>query len=212
MAVYDLEEQEQIDALKAWWRQYGRLVIAAAIAFVLGVAGVQGWLYYKTQTAQKASDVFAELEEAARMGDTKRTADLTKKMMNDYSRTAYGARAALLAAKVSADAGDAKAAEEQLRWAADHARDDQTQALANLRLAAVLLDGKKYDEALQVLGAAHPEPFESLFADARGDVYVAQGKTAEAKLAYQAALDKLPKSNAYRNVVEVKRDALGAAK
>lgn len=212
MAVYDLEEQEQIDALKAWWNQYGRLVIAAAIAFVLGVAGVQGWLYYKTQSAQKASDVFADLEEAARMGDAKRTADLTRKLTDDYARTAYGARAALLAAKVSADAGDAKAAEEQLRWAADHARDDQTRALANLRLAAVLLDGKKYDDALKALTVAHPEPFAALFADARGDVYVAQGKAADAKLAYQTALDKLPKSSAYRNVVELKRDALGSAK
>jgi predicted negative regulator of RcsB-dependent stress response len=212
MAVYDLEEQEQIDALKAWWSQYGRLVIAAAVAFVLGVAGVQGWLYYKSQSAQRASDVFADLEEAARIGDPKRATELTKKLMDEYARTAYAARAALLAAKVSADAGDAKGAGEQLRWAADNARDEQTRALANLRLAAVLLDAKQYDEAMKALGAAHPEPFAALFADARGDVYVAQGKPADARLAYQAALDKLPKSSTYRNVVELKRDALGAAK
>lgn len=212
MAVYDLEEQEQIDALKAWWNQYGRLVIAAVVAFVLGVAGVQGWLYYKGQAAQRASGVFADLEEAARMGDAKRTADLTKTLTDGYARTAYAARAALLAAKVSADAGDAKAAEAQLRWASDNARDEETRALANLRLSVVLLDGKRYDEALKVLGAAHPEPFAALFADARGDVYVAQDKKAEARLAYQAALDKLPKSSPYRNVVELKRDALGSAR
>jgi predicted negative regulator of RcsB-dependent stress response len=212
MAVYDLEEQEQIDALKAWWKQYGRLVIAAVIAFVVGVAGVQGWLYYKTQTANKASDIFAQLEEAVRVSDTKRTADLAKQLRTDYLRTAYAARGALLAAKVAVDAGDAKGAEEQLRWAADNARDEPTRALANLRLAALLLDGKNYDDALKVLSAAHPEPFAALFADARGDVYVAAGKVSEARLAYQAALDKLPKSNTYRNLVEVKRDALGAAK
>lgn len=212
MAVYDLEEQEQIDALKSWWKQYGRLVIAATIAFILGVAGVQGWLHYKAQTAQKASDVFADLEEAARMSDGKRTADLTKKLTADYASTAYAARAALLAAKVSAEAGDAKAAEEHLRWAADNARDDQTRALANLRLGAVLLDGKKYDEALKALGTGHPEPFAALFADGRGDVYAAQGKAQDARVAYQAALDKLPKSSTYRNLVELKRDALGSAK
>jgi predicted negative regulator of RcsB-dependent stress response len=212
MAVYDLEEQEQIDALKAWWRQYGRLVIAAVIAFIVGVAGVQGWLYYKTQTANKASDVFAQLEEAVRVSDAKRTGDLAKQLKADYARTAYAARGALLAAKAAAEAGDAKGAEEQLRWAVDNARDEPTRALANLRLAALLLDGKNYDDALKVLSAAHPEPFAALFADARGDVYVAAGKVSEARLAYQAALDKLPKSNTYRNVVEVKRDALGAAK
>jgi len=212
MAVYDLEEQEQIDALKAWWRQYGRLVIAAVVAFVLGVAGVQGWLYYKAQSAQRASGVFAELEEAARMADVKRTTELTRTLTDGYARTAYAARAALLAAKVSADAGDAKTAEAQLRWASDNARDEETRALANLRLAVVLMDAKRYDEALKALGVAHPEPFAALFADARGDVHVAQGKVPEARLAYQAALDKLPKSNPYRNVVELKRDALGSAR
>ncbi len=212
MAVYDLEEQEQIDQLKSWWSQYGRLVIAAVLAFVVGVGGVQGWLYYKTQTATRASAIFGELEEAARMSDSKRTADLAKKLMDDYARTAYGARAALLAAKVSMDAGDAKAAEEQLRWAVDNARDEPTKALANLRLSAVLLDGKRYDDALKALSAGHPEPFSALFADGRGDVYTAEGKIPEARLAYQAALDKLPKSAAYRNVVELKRDALGTAK
>lgn len=212
MAVYDLEEQEQIDALKAWWKQYGRLVIAAVIAFIVGVAGVQGWLYYKSQTATKASDIFAKLEEAARVGDTKQTADLAKQLQADYARTAYGARGALIAAKVAAESNDAKGAEEQLRWAVDNARDEPVRALANLRLAALLLDAQKFDDALKVLSAAHPEPFAALFADARGDVYVAAGKLSEARLAYQAALDKLPKSNTYRNVVEVKRDALGAAK
>lgn len=212
MAVYDLEEQQQIDALKAWWKQYGRLVIAAAIAFVVGVAGVQGWLYYKTQTANRASDIFSQLEEAVRVSDTKRTADLAMQLRTDYVRTAYAARGALLAAKVASEAGDAKGAEEQLRWAADNARDEPIRALANLRLAALLLDDKRHDDALKVLAAAHPEPFAALFADARGDVYVAAGKVSEARLAYQAALDKLPKSNTYRNVVEMKRDALGVAK
>ena len=72
--------------------------------------------------------------------------------------------------------------------------------------------GRSTTTRCKVLDAAHPEPFAALFADARGDVYVAQGKAAEARLAYQAALDKLPKSSAYRNVVELKRDALGSAK
>jgi len=176
------------------------------------VVGVQGWIYYKAQTATKASDVFAQLEEAVRVGDAKHTADLAKQLANDYARTAYAARGALLAAKASIEAGDAKGAEEQLRWAVDNARDEPIRALANLRLAALLLDGQHYDDALKVLSAAHPEPFAALFADARGDVYVAAGKVPEARLAYQAALDKLPKSNTYRNVVEVKRDALGVAK
>lgn len=211
MAVYDLEEQENIAALKAWWRQYARLVIAAAVAFVLGVGGIQGWRHWKSKQAQQAAAVFGDLEDAAAVGDAGKTTDLAGRLRKDFARTGYGARGALLAAKASFDAGKPDEAADWLAWAADNARDPQTAALAALRLAGVRLDQKKYPEALQALDRAHPEPFSALFADARGDVLVAQNKTDEARKAYQAALDKLPKSSAYRNVVEIKRDALGGS-
>lgn len=210
MAVYDLEEQENIDNLKAWWKQYGRLVIAAAVAFALGVGGIQAWRYYKQEQSLKAAAVFAELEEAVRINDGKKSLELSRRLMADFARTAYGARGALLVAKQAFDSSQFPVAEEQLRWAAANARDPQTGALASLRLGAVLQEQKKYPEALQALSVAAPEPFVALFADARGDIFVAQGKIDEARGAYQVALDKLPKSNQYRNLVEIKRDALGA--
>ncbi len=210
MAVYDLEEQENIDNLKAWWQQYGRLVIAAAIAFVVGVAGIQGWRHYQGEQAIKAATVFADLEEAVRINDARHSAELAQKLMADFSGTAYGARGALLVAKQSFDAGKPAAAEAALRWAVANARDPQVGALASLRLGATLMEQKKYPEALQALSVPHPDAFAALFADTRGDVFVAQGKLDEARGAYQVALDKLPKSNAYRNLVEIKRDALGA--
>ena len=209
MAVYDLEEQESIDALKAWWKQYGRLVIAAAVALLVGVAGIQGWRYYKAERNTRASDVFVELEEATKVNDAKRVADLAGKLRTEYGSTVYAPKAALLAARLQFEGGDLKAAEQSLRWAADNG-DAGTAALARLRLAAVLLDDKRHEEALQVLSVAHPEAFAALFADARGDVLVAQGKPAEAAKAYQLALDKLPKSSTYRSLVEIKRDALGS--
>lgn len=209
MAVYDLDEQENIEALKAWWKQYGRLTIAAAVAFMLGVGGIQGWRYYKEQQSLKAAAVFAELEDAVRAKDGAKSRDLAKRLQAEFAGTAYGSRGALLAARVSFEAGDLKTAEEQLRAAVANAKDDAIRALASVRLSAVLLDQKKYDEAVQAVTGNPPEPFVPLYADARGDVLTAQGKTDDAKAAYQMALDKLPKSNPYRNVVEVKRDALG---
>lgn len=209
MAVYDLEEQENIEALKAWWKQYGRLVIAVVVAFVLGVSGIQGWRYYKEQRAQKAAVVFAELEDAVRANDVAKARDLAKKLAAEFASTGYGSRGGILAARASFEAGDLKSAEEQLRAAAEAARDEPVRAIANLRLSAVLLELKKYDDAIKVVSGPAPESFVPLFADARGDVLVAQGKIADARGAYQIALDKLPKSSAWRNVVEVKRDALG---
>jgi predicted negative regulator of RcsB-dependent stress response len=178
------------------------------IAFVVGVGGIQGWRYYKHERNARASDVFVELQEAVKVGDGKRAADLAGKLKAEYAGTAYASKAALLAARLQFDSDDLKAAEANLRWAADNG-DANTAALARLRLAAVLLDDARYDEALKVLAAPHPEPFAALFADARGDVLVAQGKSGDAAAAYQVALDKLPRSSTYRNVVEIKRDALG---
>lgn len=210
MAVYDLEEQENIEALKAWWQQYGKLVIAVVVAFVVGVVGIQGWRYHKEQQALQAAAVFSDLEEAVRLNDAKKSLELATTLSTDFARTAYGARGGIVAAKVLFDAGDLKGAEALLRRALESAQDEPIRALVNLRLSSVLLDQKQYDDAIKVVNAPPSEAFAALFADARGDVLVAQNKIEEAKAAYQIALDKLPKSAAYRNVVEVKRDALGA--
>jgi predicted negative regulator of RcsB-dependent stress response len=209
MAVYDLEEQESIDNLKAWWGQYGRLVIAAVLAFVVGVAGVQIWRHQKEQKAVAAATAFVALEEAAKAGDAKKSVELARKISADFDGTTYSARGAVLAAGASFASGDAATAADLLRGAVGSAKEEPVKALANLRLSAVLLDLGKHDEALAAVSSPPSEAFAALFADARGDVYVAQGKIAEAKSAYQAALDKLPKTNGWRNVVEIKRDALG---
>ncbi|MCU0868495.1 MAG: tetratricopeptide repeat protein [Burkholderiales bacterium] len=211
MAVYDIEEQENIDALKAWWKQYGKLAVAAVIAFVVGIAGVQGWRWHKQQQEIDAAQVFAQFEEAARLGDKAKVAAQVALLEKDHARTAFAPRAAMVAAKLAVDAGDLATAERELRWAVEHTRDIDAplRALANLHLAAVLLDQKKYDDALKAVSAPPTEAFAALYADARGDVLVAQGRMDDAKTAYQAALDKLPKASPWRNVVEVKRDALG---
>ncbi|MBK8016933.1 MAG: tetratricopeptide repeat protein [Betaproteobacteria bacterium] len=209
MAVYDLEEQENIEALKAWWKDYGKLVIAAVVAFVLGVAGVQGWRYYKADQSMKSAVLFDQVEEALRTGDKAKVKELAAKLVADYPSTTYAARGAMLAARTAFEGGEKDKAAESLQWAAANAKDEALKALANLRLSAVLLDLGKYEDALRVVATPPTEAFAALFADARGDVLVAQGKPADAKAAYQMALDKLPKSAPYRNVVEIKRDALG---
>jgi predicted negative regulator of RcsB-dependent stress response len=207
--MYDLEEQEQIDALKAWWKQHGRLVIVAVIAAALAASVVTGWRVYQRSQAEKASQLYATLEKAERSNDTKQIRDVAGQIIQQFGRTGYAAMAALVAAKANFDAGDLASAGTQLEWAVEHARDERTRAVARLRLAAVRLDEKKYDEALQLLQQPRPETFDGLYADLRGDVLAAQGKTDEAKAAYKLALEKLGADNNYRMVVEAKLDGLG---
>ena len=207
--AYDLEEQEQIDALKAWWKQNARLVTVALLAAALAAAGVSGWRWYQKRQNEQASALYAAVERAVQTADAKQVRELSAQVMERYPRTAYGPMAALVAAKVNFDAGDLKSAGSQLEWAVEHARDDETATVARLRLAAVRLDEQRYDEALSLLAQEHPESFDGLYADLRGDVLVAQGKLDEAKAAYRQALDKLPDDSGFRRMVQAKLDGIG---
>jgi predicted negative regulator of RcsB-dependent stress response len=207
--AYDLEEQEQIDALKAWWKQNARLVTVALLAAALAAAGVSGWRWYHQRQNEQASALYASVEKALRASDAKQVRELCAQLMERYPRTAYGPMAALVAAKVNFDAGDLKSAGGQLEWAAARARDDETAAVARLRLAAVRLDEQRYDEALALLGQKRPESFDGLYADLRGDVLVGQGKLDEARAAYRQALEKLPPDSGFRLMVQAKLDGIG---
>jgi predicted negative regulator of RcsB-dependent stress response len=210
--MYDLEEQEKIDELKAWWKQYGQMVIAVAVAACVGAAAAAGWQWYKRSQSEQASRLYGTLEKAMQANDLKQIRDVSGQLMDKFGGTAYGPMAALAAAKANFEAGDAKSAAAQLRWTVEHARDEGIAATARLRLAGVLLDENKYDDALKLLEAGHPDAFIGLFEDRKGDIYVAQGKTVEAKAAYKAALEKLPAEGNYRNLVQVKLDGLGGDK
>lgn len=210
--AFDLEEQEQLDALKQFWKQYGGMIIAAVVAAVVTVAAVQGWRYYQRATAEDASALFMKLEEASRKNDVGEVRKLGGEIVDKYGSTAYGPMAALIMARINYESGDPAAAAGQLQWVIDNADDQETAAFARLRLAGLRLDEKKYDEALKLLDTKHGEALVPLFADLRGDVLVAQGKVAEARAAYQQAIEKSEPGSNYRNVVQIKLDALGPGK
>jgi predicted negative regulator of RcsB-dependent stress response len=210
--AYDLEEQEQIDAIKGWWGQYGKLVMLAAIAFLFTIAAFQGWRYYRAQQAERAATLFMQLDEAERASDAKRVRDIAAQIIDRHGSTQYAALAALAAGKAGVTTGEVDDAKKNLQWAVDHAKDEDMRAVARLRLAGILLDEKKYDDALKLLSANTAESFAMLYADLRGDVLSAAGKPAEARAAYQLALEKSEPSSSYRRLIEVKLDAMGEAK
>ena len=212
MAVYDLEEQEQIDELKAWWKQYRTLILLVVVATALTVGGMWGWRAYRDGQAMEAGELYVQLQAAAAGGEPKKVQDIAAVLATKYPRTGYAAFAAFAGAKAALDSGDMAEAKNRLQWALDNARDDETRDIARLRLAAVLLDAKDYDAALKLLEAKHADTFSALYADLKGDVLVAQGHSSEARIAYQLALDKSEAKSNYRGLIQIKLDALGAAK
>jgi predicted negative regulator of RcsB-dependent stress response len=207
--MYDLEEQEQLDALKAWWKQHGKTVIIAAALGIAVAAGIQGWRHYqKTQTAN-AAGLYQGLQDALQMRDLKKVRDAAGQLMEKYPSTPYAARAAMIASAANSSNGDEKSAKAQLQWVVEHAKESQLQDTARLRLAGLMLQEKQYDEVGTLLAAKHDAAFDGLYADLKGDVLSAQGKSEEAKKAYRTALEKLDQKGEYRNLVQMKLDALG---
>jgi predicted negative regulator of RcsB-dependent stress response len=210
--AYDLEEQEQIAALKSWWSEYGGMVVIAALASALSFAAFQGWRYYRHSQASAAVALYGQLGQAEQAGDHKKVRAIAAEITGNYGATIYGAFAALGAAHASFETGDLAGARAQLQWVMDNAKQQEIRDIARLRLAGVLLDEKKADEALKALETQPVESMTGLYADLRGDILLTQGKRAEARSAYQVALDRSEAGSAYRNVIEVKLDSLGDAK
>lgn len=212
MAYYDLEEQEQLASLKAWWNQYGALCLGGLALALAAIAGYQGWLWYQERQSNAASAAYADLTKQAEKGERKAVESAAKALVADHARSGYAALASLTAARMSFDAGDIASAKTSLQWVVDHARDEDMKSLARIRLAGLLLDEKKFDDALKLLDAKPDDLMANLIADLRGDVFSAKGSTAEARAAYQAALEKTDARSAYRNLIQIKIDALGSTR
>lgn len=207
----DLEEQEQLDQLKAFWKQWGNLITWVLVAVLAAYAGWQGWSQWQARQASQAGAMYDELDKAVQAGDAAKTSGIFNDMKERFPGTAFTQQAGLLAAKLQFDKGQADAALATLAWVGTNAVEDEYKTVARLRLAGLLLDQKKFDEALKELDGATAKEFEGLVADRRGDVLAAQGKADDAKAAYGKAFAALDAKVEYRRIVEAKLTALGAA-
>ncbi|OIR12345.1 hypothetical protein GALL_60440 [mine drainage metagenome] len=206
--AYDLEEQEQLDEFKAWWKQYGKMLSNLALSALVGYAAFQGWSYYQHKQSIAASTQYQELV----VTDTKDLKAIQAKsavLMDKFSSTPYAGRAALYAAKANYQANEVKSAKAQLEWTIKNATESAAVAIARLQLANILAEEKDFDGALKMLDAQHDAGFDGLFADLKGDIFAALGKSDEAKAAYKQALTKLDAQGKYRVVTQRKLEALG---
>jgi predicted negative regulator of RcsB-dependent stress response len=207
----DLQEQEQLDNLKAFWKQYGDLITWLLVIVLGAFAAWNGWNTYQRSQGTKAGALFDQLELAAQAGDSDRAARAFADLKERYPGTSYAQHGALLAAKVQHDKGQADAARATLAWAVENGKDDAYRAAARLRLAGLLIDTKEHDKALEQLAGIKDKPFDALAADRRGDALLAQGKKDEARTAYLTAWKAMDPTLDYRRLVDAKLASLGAA-
>ena len=209
--AYDLEEQEQIDQLKAFWAKYGNLI---SWVLIIALAGYAGWTYWNntqgSRTAQ-AAGLYSAMDAALQAKDNAKAQSAAADLRKDFGNTVYAQFAALASAKAAIDASDAKTAKAQLQWVIDGKYNDEFAAIARVRLAGILLDEKAYDDAMKLLSADVPAKFQALVLDRKGDILAAQNKIDEARAMYKSALDKTDEKSPARGMIELKLESVGGS-
>lgn len=206
----DMQEQEQLEALKHFWSRFGDFITWALIIVLGAYAAWNGWNYWLGHQGAKAAVLYAEAEQSVQAKDLEHLQQVVGDMKSRYGRTAFAAHGALLAASAFNEDGQVDQSEAELAWVADKAPDDGLRAIARLRLASLQIGAKDYDAALQTLSKRMPQQFAALVADRRGDVYRLQGKRSDAVSEYRQAYAALAGQDAdYQQLVGIKLNALG---
>jgi len=206
----DLEEQEQLDELKHFWKRWGDLITWVLIIVLGGYAAWMGWQSYQGKQAAQAAALYDTVERAALSNDLTLLDRSVADIKDKFASTTYAQQAALLAARVYNDKDRKADAKAQLSWVIHKASDEGYQALARLRMAALLVEDKAYEEARQQLTAKTPSAFAPLMADRLGDLAMLQAQPAEAVQQYKNAWKGFEPNAEYRRLVAVKLAALGA--
>jgi len=202
-------EEEQAEALKKWWKENGKFIIAG---IAIGLAAIFGWRGYNAQLAQQAeaaSILYEQMLIASRANDSENVSIYANRINADYESSSYATFANLMLAKLAAESGDLELAETHLRWVLDNNSQEEFKHVARLRLARVLVAADKLDVATKTLDVSKPGDFFARYEELRGDIFVKQNKTDEARQAYQKALANTASAKGGQSILQMKLDDLG---
>jgi len=205
----DLEEQEQIDELKHFWSRWGDYVVWSLIIVLGAYAAWNGWHYWERRQASQSAVLFETVERAAQNADLALMDRSFGDIKDKFGSTTYANQAALLVAKVYYEKSQSPKAEDALNWVIKNSSEQGYQSLARLRLAALLIDKKAFNEAKSLLAEKVATEFEPLVEDRLGDIDVLEKHTDSAKSHYLKSWRGLDVRAPYRKYVEAKLNTLG---
>ncbi len=200
---------EELEQLKAWWKEYGNYVFYGILLGAAIIIGVNYWKQHQVQQAEAASALYEQMVTAAQERKAEVVREAGTRLLEDFPSSPYAGKAALFLAKASFDAGDKASARSQLQWAMDNAAEEATRHVARLRLGRLLLDQGELDAAFVLTQVDEKDGFVSEYEELRGDLLVRQGRNDEARAAYRAALQALPPDSRYGRTLSMKLDDLG---
>lgn len=205
----DLEEQEQLDQLKHFWKQYGNAITWILILVLSFFAAWNFFHQWQRNQATQAAAMYEEVERIVSLGEDSKIERVFGDIKQNFSSTTYAQQAGLLVAQYFYSKGQLDIVKVTLAWVAENSPDLGYQAIAKLRLAAVLADSKNFDSALTYLNETYPHGFSPLVSDRKADIYLLQGKKSDAITEYLNAFKSFDEHSEYKRLVQVKLNSLG---
>ncbi len=200
-------EEEQAEAIKKWWGENGKSIVAGVVIGITAIFGLRAYNTHTAQQAEAASMLYEQMLVASRANDTENVSIYANRVIDDYKSSSYAIFATLMLAKIAAESGDLKQAETHLRWVLKNNSQTEFNHIARLRLARILISGNKLDIAADTLQVSKPGEFFARYEELRGDIFVKQDKTEEARQAYQKALANTAEGG--QSILQMKLDDLG---
>ena len=203
-------EEEQIEAIKSWWKENGKSIL---LGLVLGIGGIGGYRYWQSNTEEQAKIASMQFEEVLSLPakDKDKLIAKVKDIESQYAGKSYADLSAFIAAKKLVEDKDYPKAKEQLEWIIANSNQESFIHIARIRLVKVLLQMNKADAALTLIKDIKSPAFDSTYAELRGDVYAALKEFTNAKAEYQLALSKLRPGDRRRSMIEMKSNNLPAS-
>jgi len=202
-------EEEQIEAIKRWWKENGKSII---LGFVLGIGGIGGYRYWQNTVDTQATIASMQFEEVVALSATNKQgfADKVEAIQTEHSGASYADLAAFVAAKKFVSDKDYKAAKTQLEWVIANSKYDSFIHIARIRLVKVMLQLNEAEAALALIKDVKSSGFESIYAELRGDSYAALKLFVKSKAEYQVALNKINPGDRRSTSIEMKSNNLPA--
>lgn len=189
MSTYQTEE-EQVEAIKTWWKENGKSVIGGVVLGLAVVGGGKGWLEYQRIQAENASASFENFSQAALDDNLETALQRGDALLKEYKGSTYALFTALELARLQYEAGDKDKAKTELQWVLDNSKREAISQLAKIRLARLMLDMKAYDDAASLTANPAEDAYLGEFLSIQAEVKLAQGDRDAARAAFSRALEK----------------------
>lgn len=203
-----LTEQEQVELLKNWVRQYSLVILAGVVVAFVGIFGWRTWQQRQIRITSHASAVYDEMLTMRAQNDPAATQTQAKKLFDHYAKTTYGPMAAFMLARDAVIKKNYPEAEKQLNWAIAHSNTPAIRQIGRIRLARVLVVEHKFKEAVATLDKVEDKSFNGLTNEVKGDAWLFMGDKEKARESYKQALTDLPNAESIRPLLQMKYDNL----